>query len=290
MARRSLLFSPGDRPEMLRKAPRSGADVLVFDLEDAVAPARRAEAREAVREVLADPGFDPDAEVCVRINPADGGAAEDLDVVLDGDVRLDSLLVPKVDDAAAVEAVARLADDRGRPLPVVALVETAAGVLHAEAIAAADPVDGVFFGAEDLAADVGATRTKAGDEVAHARQHVVLAAAAAGVDAIDTVFVDIEDLEGLRADARTAVGLGFDGKPAIHPAQVEPINEAFTPTPDELAWARRVLEAREAADADDRGVFAVDGEMIDPPLIRRAERLVDRAAADDRTPGDGADG
>ncbi len=277
MARRSLLFSPGDRPELLRKAPDVGADVLVFDLEDAVAPARKAEARESVREVLADPGFDPDAEVCVRVNPAGVAADDDLAALLGPDVRLDSLLLPKVGGPGDVEALADALAERGWTLPILALVETAAGVLHAEAVAAAGPTDALCFGAEDLAADLGATRTPEGDEVAHARQHVVLAAAAAGVDAIDTVVVDFEDLDGLRADARTAVGLGYDGKLAIHPTQVDPINEAFTPVDGELAWARAVLEAREAADAEDRGVFVVDGQMIDPPLVRRAERLVDRA-------------
>jgi citrate lyase subunit beta/citryl-CoA lyase len=281
MARRSLLFTPGDRPEMLRKAPGTGADVLVFDLEDAVAPARKAEAREAVRSILADPAFDPDAEVCVRVNPTTVAADDDLDGVLRPDARLDSVMLPKVDGPDDVETLARLLDEHGRELPVIALVETAAGVLHAEAIADADDTDALFFGAEDLSADIGATRTAEGDEVAHARQQVVLAAAAAGVDAIDTVFTDIDDIEGLRADARRAVQLGFDGKPAVHPDQVEPINEAFVPDEDELAWARRVLEAHREADADDRGVFAVDGQMIDEPLLRRARRLVERAADDD---------
>lgn len=281
MARRSLLFTPGDRPEMLRKAPGTGADVLVFDLEDAVAPARKAEAREAVRSILADPEFDPDSEVCVRVNPTTVAADDDLDGVLRPDARLDSVMLPKVDGPDDVETLARLLDEHGRELPVIALVETAAGVLHAEAIAEADATDALFFGAEDLSADIGATRTAEGDEVAHARQQVVLAAAAAGVDAIDTVFTDIDDIEGLRADTRRAVQLGFDGKPAVHPDQVEPINEAFVPDEDELVWARRVLEAHREADADDRGVFAVDGQMIDEPLLRRARRLVERAAAAD---------
>lgn len=281
MARRSLLFTPGDRSEMLRKAPGTGADVLVFDLEDAVAPARKAEAREAVRSILVDPAFDPDAEVCVRVNPTTVAADDDLDGVLRPDARLDSVMLPKVDGPDDVETLARLLDEHGRELPVIALVETAAGVLHAEAIAEADATDALFFGAEDLSADIGATRTPEGDEVAYARQQVVLAAAAAGVDAIDTVFTDIDDIAGLRADARRAVQLGFDGKPAVHPDQVEPINEAFVPDEDELAWARRVLEANREADADDRGVFAVDGQMIDEPLLRRARRLVERAAAAD---------
>lgn len=277
MARRSLLFTPGDQPERLRKAPDAGADVLVFDLEDAVAPAHKQAARRTVQTILSDPGFDPDAEVCVRVNAIDAGGDEDLAGILGPNVRLDSLLLPKVARAAEVEAVARRLDDHDRTLSIIALIETAAGVLHAEAIAAAAPTDGLFFGAEDLAADIGATRTTDGEEVSYARQHVVIAATAAGIDAIDTVFVDIDDLTGLKADARRAVQLGYDGKPAIHPAQVDPINEAFRPDEEDLAWARRVLDARD--DAGHSGVFTVDGQMVDRPLVRRAERLVNRADA-----------
>jgi citrate lyase subunit beta/citryl-CoA lyase len=279
MVRRSLLFTPGDQPEMLRKAPEAGADVLVFDLEDAVAPARKAEARAAVNKVLRDPAFDPAAEVCVRVNPTGIAADADFEGVLSSDIRLDSVMLPKVTSADDIETLERLLDEHGFDLPVIALVETAAGILHAESIAAASVTDGLFFGAEDFAADIGATRTADGQEVRYARQHVVLVAAAAGIDAIDTVFTDIDNLEGLRAAARKAVQLGYDGKPAIHPAQVEPINRAFVPDETDLEWARRVLEAESAAATDDRGVFTVDGEMIDQPLLKQARRLVDRAEA-----------
>jgi citrate lyase subunit beta/citryl-CoA lyase len=139
----------------------------------------------------------------------------------------------------------------------------------------------VCFGAEDLAADVGASRTEAGTEVRYAREHAVLAASAADVDAVDTVFTDIEDREGLRTETEFAAGLGYDGKMAIHPAQVEPINDAYTPSPERVEWAERVLAARTEADADDRGVFRVDGEMIDAPLIAQAERVIERADAAD---------
>jgi citrate lyase subunit beta/citryl-CoA lyase len=266
---------------MLRKAPRSGADTVVFDLEDAVAPDRKTAAREHVRGALAElatSGDGPGVEVCVRINPVDRGAAADLDAVLDG-VPPDALVVPKVGDAADVERVAVLARERGETLPILALVESAAGVLHAEGIAAADPVDALVFGAEDLAADVGATRSDEGTEVLYAREHVVLAASAAGVDAVDTVYTDFEDDAGLREATAFARDLGYDGKLAIHPAQVGPINEAFTPDPGRVEWAERVLAAREATDS---AVFEVDGEMIDAPLIAQAERIVERARAADR--------
>jgi len=261
---------------MMRKAPDAGADVVIFDLEDAVAPERRPEAREAIREVLSDPAFDPDAEVCVRVNPAGIAADEDLDVIADGTTRLDSVMVPKTSDADDVETVGRMLAEHDAPERVIALLESAAGILSAESIARADPTVAVAFGAEDLAADVGATRTTEGTEVLYAREHVVLAAAAAGVDAIDTVHTDFHDEEGLREQTRFAVQLGYDGKLAIHPAQVAPINEAFVPDSADVEWAQRVLAAEAAAES---GVFRVDDEMVDAPLIAQAERIVERAEA-----------
>jgi citrate lyase subunit beta/citryl-CoA lyase len=277
MARRSVLFTPGDQPEMLRKAPESGADVVVFDLEDAVAPARKDEARAAVNDVLtAD--FDPDCEVCVRVT-ADPPA--DLETMLRGEPRLDSVMCPKIESVGDIHALADALDEQGYELPVFALVETAAGVLHAEEIATARPTTALAFGAEDLAADIGAGRTVEGTEALYAREHTVLAAGAAGIDAIDTLVTDIEDTERLREDTEFAADLGYDGKMAIHPAQVDVINDAYTPSDERIEWAERVLDAQETADAEGRGVFRVDGEMIDAPLITQAERVLDRARAAD---------
>lgn len=276
MARRSLLFSPGDRPEMLRKAPGTGADVVIFDLEDAVAPARKADARESVETVLSDEAFDPACEVCIRVNRDPVDIDDDLAAIAGADP-VDTVMLPKVDSTADIGTLDRLFAEHDLELPVVPLVETARGILNAAAIADEDSVEGLAFGAEDLSADIGATRTSTGREVEYARQHVVLAAAAAGVDAIDTVYTDIDDLEGLREDTQTAVQLGYDGKPAIHPGQVTVINDSFTPDPDQIDWARRVLEARNAADESEQGVFRVDGEMVDAPLVTRAERIADRA-------------
>jgi citrate lyase subunit beta/citryl-CoA lyase len=280
MARRSLLFSPGDRPELMRKAPAAGADTVCFDLEDAVAPSERDTARAAVREVLSDPSFDPDCEVTVRVSV---DAAADIDALLDGDqsIRLDGVMVPKVAEAADVSWIADLLDEHDAEPALLALVETARGVLRAEEIADAPATDALVFGAEDLAADIGATRTDEGTEVLHAREQVVLAASAAGVDAIDTVHTDYEDDAGLREATEFALQLGYDGKLAIHPAQVPIINDAFTPSPEQVEWAERVLDARDEAEADGRGVFSVDGEMIDAPLIAQAERVLERAAAGD---------
>ncbi|SFR41885.1 HpcH/HpaI aldolase/citrate lyase family protein [Halogeometricum limi] len=279
MARRSLLFSPGDKPELMRKAPSAGADVLCFDLEDAVAPAKKSVAREAVRAVLSDPSFDPDAEVLVRVAAETVG--DDLDGVLgsdgEADVRLDGLMLSKTGFASDVRDVDDELAARGWTLPIFALVETARGVLNAPDIAAEGPTTALVFGAEDLAADVGATRTPEGTEVLYAREKVVLSAAAEGIDAIDTVHTDFEDEAGLREQTEFAETLGYDGKMAIHPAQVSVINESFTPPRDRVEWAKKILRARDEAAAAASGVFRVEGEMVDAPVVAQAERILERA-------------
>ncbi|MFC7135138.1 MULTISPECIES: HpcH/HpaI aldolase/citrate lyase family protein [Salinibaculum] len=276
MARRSVLFSPGDQPDLIRKAPEAGADVVAIDLEDAVAPTAKAGARETVAATL--PEIDPDCEVCVRVNAGDGAEA-DLAALEDAVEHFDSVMLPKAADADDVEALAERLADHGFDVPVLALVESARGVLNAARIADADPTDALLFGAEDLAADLGATRTDEGTEVLYARQRVVTAASAAGVDAIDTLWTDFEDEEGLRRDTERGIEMGYDGKMTIHPRQVGVVNDAFTPPPERIEWAERVLAAREEAAADGKGVFAVEGEMIDAPLLAQAERIVERASA-----------
>ncbi|GAA5043102.1 CoA ester lyase [Haladaptatus pallidirubidus] len=275
------MFTPGDRPEMMRKAPDAGSDVIVFDLEDAVAPERKGEAREAVRDVLTDPSFAPDCEVCVRVNPTGVTADDDLRGIAAGTDALDSVMLPKTGSADDVETLARLLSEHDCEVPILALVETARGVLNATEIGAEPATDALVFGAEDLSADIGATRTDEGTEVLYAREHVVLAASATGVDAIDTVYTDFGDTDGLGEETEFAIQLGYDGKMAIHPAQVSPINDAFTPDPERVKWAKTVLSAKSEADADGRGVFRVDGEMIDAPLIAQAERILAYAQADE---------
>lgn len=280
MVRRTVLFSPGDQPELMAKAPESGADVVVFDLEDAVAPGQKDAARGAVSNTL--PDLDPDCEVCVRVNPLEAGGRTDIETVLADTDTVDSVMLPKVAVAADVTALSEELHSQGAALPVLALLETAAGVLHAEEIATADATDAVLLGAEDLSADIGATRTEAGTEISHARQQIVLAAGYADIDAIDTLYTDYEDTDGLREDVAVARDLGFDGKMAIHPAQVSVINDAFTPDEETIEWAQNVLDARDRAENDGKGVFSVDGEMIDAPLIAQAKDVLKRARAADR--------
>lgn len=280
MVRRSVLFSPGDQPNTLRNAVETDADVVVFDLEDAVVPDRKETARERTRDVLAE--VDADCEVCVRVNPVDSGARQDLEVVLDGH-HPDSIMLPKVASDEDVDALAALLTEHDADLPVLALVESAAGVLAAESVAAAAVTDALLFGAEDLAGDIGATRTRDGTEVSHARQHVLLAARAAGIDAIDTLFPAYEDLDGLRSDADRGAQLGYDGKMAIHPDQIPVLHDAFTPDTERIEWAKRILSGGEAAEKDGTGVFVVDGEMVDAPMVRQAERILERAGEDSDT-------
>ncbi|WP_263019626.1 HpcH/HpaI aldolase/citrate lyase family protein [Natronobiforma cellulositropha] len=289
MRSRSVLFTPGDRPRMLRTALSTAADVVVFDLEDAVSPGRKAAARAAVDEVLAEPSDATGPAVAVRINPGAAGETDLEALSADALSRLDALVLPKVERASDVERVSEWLDARGAPLPVLALLETARGVLAAPEIAACDPVTALCFGAEDLAADIGASRTAEGIEVLSARQRVVIAASAHDCGAIDTVYTDFEDAAGLREESAFARQLGFDGKLAIHPAQIEPIHEAFAPTQAEREWAETVLEAAADAAETERGVFEVDGEMIDAPLLARARRVIELADGDpfeaDERPG-----
>jgi len=275
MARRSVLFSPGDDPAKLRKVVGFDADVVVFDLEDAVVHDAKPAARESVRAALAAV-VPADCETCVRVNPAGRGAADDVAVALAGTAH-DSVMLPKTAGNEDVDTLDTLLSDSGLDCPILALVESAAGVLQAAAIAAHDATDALVFGAEDLAGDVGATRTAEGGELAHARQHVVLAARAAGISPIDTHYPTYTDDAGLRAEAERALELGYDGKLAVHPGQVAVINDVFTPNAERVAWAERLLDARDEAES---GVFVLDGEMIDEPQIRQAERVLERAGGD----------
>ncbi len=276
---------------MLRKAMAGEADVVVFDLEDAVAPDAKDEAREAVSEVLDETDDEDDVpEIWVRINPLAptrraGGKDDEIDGrddlrALAGDENEPScFVVPKAGDASAVRRVAYALDEAGSGAGVVPIVETAEGVVNAFEIASASRVSAVVFGAEDLSADVGATRTDDGTEVLYARQKVVTAASAAGVDALDTLWTDFTDEEGLRRDAETTVRFGYDGKLAIHPAQVGPINDAFTPSEESVDWARKVMEAESEAEEEGKGVYEVDGEMVDAPLVEQARTVLERAEA-----------
>lgn len=280
--RRTMLFIPGNNPGMLQNAGILGADAVILDLEDAVSLAEKDSARLLVAAAIRAVDFGP-SEIVVRINPLDSPyGLEDLRVM--GRVRPDALLVPKADAAQVrlasaeldrLEAEAGLSRGAIRLIP---LIESAVGVETVTEIAtASDRNVAVLFGGEDYTADMGVRRTREGAEIEYARNRVAVACRAAGIDAIDTPFTDVEDFEGLRADTLKARNLGFAGKAAINPRQVETIHGAYAPTEAEIRHAGRVLEAMEAAEAEGKGVFSLDGKMVDAPIISRARQTVDLA-------------
>jgi citrate lyase subunit beta/citryl-CoA lyase len=259
----ALLFVPGDRPERLAKALQR-ADAAIVDLEDAVAPHAKTEARAAL--VGADP--DPD-RVIVRVNgPRTPEFARDLAAVAETRVR--TVMVAKAEEPASLAPL--------EGYDVIALCETARGVVHAEHLAALPQVVALMWGAEDLVASLGGTSSRGDDggyrDVARlARARVLLAAGAFGKRAVDAVHVDIGDLEGLAAEARDAAASGFAATACIHPGQVATIRAAYAPADELVAWARGVLDAAEG----ERGVFRFEGRMIDEPILRHARSVVARA-------------
>ena len=275
-----MLFLPGNTPRMLINGAFLGADAIIFDLEDAVAPAEKDAARILVRNTMRymDLGG---CEVIVRINSIDTAFWKaDLDQILPEKPGL--ILLPKTGSAADVlEAdayITELEDKLGfarNTVRLMPLIETALGVENAYAIASAsDRVAALFLGAEDLTADLRCQRTKAGREIEYARTRLVTAARAAGVDVYDTPFTDVNDDEGIEADAALAKALGFTGKAAISPRHVEAINRVFSPTQKEIDYAYEVMEAIRVAKEQGKGAIALYGKMIDAPIVARAEQTI----------------
>jgi citrate lyase subunit beta / citryl-CoA lyase len=283
MRLRSLLFVPGDRPERMEKALGLGADALILDLEDAVAPSAKDIARAATAQFLRTAARGP--KLFVRVNPLDGGLVDaDLAAVLDA--RPDGLLLPKAEGAASVEALAAKAG----AIPILPIAtETPAAIFQLGSYA---PVSrhllGLTWGAEDLPAAIGAatSRDEQGRYTAPyemARSLTLFGAHAAGVAAIETVYPAFRDLEGLSLYAARARRDGFTGMMAIHPAQVAVINTAFTPGEEELAGARAIVAAFAAYPG--AGALQLDGRMIDAPHLKQARRLIAMAGEDGGAPG-----
>ena len=279
---RSLLFLPGNAPNMLIHGGDLGADAVIFDLEDAVSPEEKDAARILVRNTLAS--LPLSCQTVVRINGLDSGLwAGDLAEIVPR--RPNALMLPKTAGAADIrqleQAVAALEAEHHIPagtVGIIPLLGTAAGIENAYAIAAASPrVLGLFLGGEDLTADLRCPRTKGGKEIDYARQRVVCAARAAGVEAFDTPFTDVQDSQGLLDDAKYARALGFSGKAAISPRHVQGINQVFSPTSGEIAYAQAVLDA--IAGAQGKGAISLHGKMIDAPIVNRARQTLAAAKA-----------
>jgi citrate lyase subunit beta / citryl-CoA lyase len=269
---RSMLFMPGNRPDMIAKIPRFAPDLAVADLEDAVAADAKQEARPAAAaaiDALAAAGGGP-STILIRVNPVGSPWFAD-DVAAAAGCAAAGLVVPKLEGQHQVDQIRQvMAEHSWLDGLLVAGLETALGVADARSLLARG-VSGVYFGAEDYVADIGGRRSRDGDEVLYARSQVLLAAHLAGIPAIDQIVADFADDEQFLADARAGQNLGYQGKMCIHPRQVPLAHQVFTPTDAEIAHAREVLGAGQA------GVGVVDGQMIDDVHVRMARTVMARA-------------
>ena len=282
--RRSMLFLPGNSPNILLNADFLGSDSIILDLEDAVAPTEKDAARILVRNAITSLGYT--REVIVRINPVESPYwQKDLRAIIP--VKPDMIMPTKVGCAADVKIVAafitQLEKEFGMEeggVKMIPLIETALGVENAYEIASADSrVTAIFLGGEDFTADMRCKRTKEGTEIFYARSRMVLAARAAGVDVYDTPWTDVEDYDGLIEDAKFAKSLGFTGKSSISPRHIPFINEVFSPTEEEIQYARDVFACIEKAKAEGKGVVSLRGKMIDAPIVARARQVLEAAEA-----------
>ena len=278
--RRSMLFLPGNTPNIIQNAEILGSDAVILDLEDAVAPTEKDSARILVRNAIQYMGFGK-CEVIVRINATDTSFwQKDLDAIIP--VRPSLIMPPKTacaDDVRRVdESITALEEKLGMEtgsVGLIPLIETALGVENAFLIASASPrVKAIFLGGEDLTADLHCKRTKEGHEISYARSRMVMAARAAGVEVYDTPFTDVSDDEGIYTDAQLAKSLGFTGKSAISPRHVKAINEVFSPTLKDIDYAYEVMEAIRIGKEQGKGAVAFRGKMIDAPIVARAMQTI----------------
>ena len=282
---RSWLFVPGNRPRMIQKAPTLGADVIVYDLEDALPSAEKASGRRLVAEALEAPAGRSLRYVRVEADPEPG--LEDARAVVGPG--LDGLVLPKVSDVSllhrtdaalgALEAGAGLEPGSVR---ILAMIESARGLLAAPAIAAASPrMVGLFFGAEDFTLDLGvfASEEEGPDEMLYARSAVAVAAASRGLVAVDRIVPEFRTLEPLAADTKRARRLGFGGKGVIHPRQIACVHQSLAPSREQVEKAREVIQHFEQAHREGAGTLQVEGKMVDRPIVEKARRLLRMAEA-----------
>ena len=284
-ARRALLYMPGDDRRKIEKATTLRVDSICMDMEDGVAANKKAEARAVIAQAMKELDFG-NSERWIRINSIESGL-EKRDLVAALATNPDAIVVPKIESAEQVKWVSERIEsyELSSNLDIGAIrlligVETAKGILNLKEIAEADKrLEAIIFGAEDYAASVGARRTKEATEVLYARSAVVTACAANDLQAIDMVYIDFKDTDGLRVEAQQGAGLGFSGKQVIHPNQVSVAQEAFTPSDSAIEYAKRIVESFESSQKEGKGAYALDGKMIDMPLVKNAQKVLDRAKA-----------
>jgi citrate lyase beta subunit len=283
-ARRALLYMPGDDRHKIEKALTLGVDCICMDMEDGVAPNRKAEARRTITMALRGLDFGR-SDKLVRLN-AVGSGLETADIQAVLPFKPDGVVLPKVETLEQIQWASEKIEAAelayGWPVHSIRLlagVETPKAILNLKDIASHPRLEALIFGGEDFAASIHARRTPEALELLYARSAVVTAGAAYGLQAIDMVSVDFKDLEALRREARFGAGLGYAGKQVIHPNQVAPVQEVFTPDEAEIESARRLVEAFQEHQAKGAGAFALDGRMIDMPLVKAAQGVLERARA-----------
>lgn len=280
--RRTMLFMPGNNPGMVQNAGILGADSIILDLEDAVSLSEKDSARILVRNAIKSLNF-YDSEVVVRINPLSTEYSE-ADIREIACVKPDAFLVAKATEEDIIRVDELLCEVEKRMdfepgcIKLIPLIETAYSLENvSNIIKASNRNIAILLGAEDLTADLGIKRTKLGEEIFYARAKVAAICKALKVDAIDTPFTDLNDMDGFIKDIEKAKSIGMTGKAAINPRQIDTIHAVFAPTDEEIIYAKRVMEAMEAAKEDGKGVFSLDGKMVDAPIIARAGTILSKA-------------
>lgn len=280
---RSLVFLPGNTPNLMLNGEILPADGLILDLEDAVSPDEKDSARILVKNYLKNLE-QRRKEIIVRINSTDTDYwKDDLRMIIP--MKPDAIMATKVDGAAMLEEISsfmdQLEDESGldrNSVKIIPLLETALGIEKAFEIASVNErIEALVLGAEDLTADLQCVRTKEGREIAYARSRIVCAARAAGVDVYDTPFTDVDDIDGLCKDIQLAKSLGFTGKAIISPRHIDYVNEFFSPTLEEIEYAKAVLETIKEAKEKGKGVVSYKGKMIDAPIVARARQVCEAA-------------
>ncbi|PLX01550.1 MAG: CoA ester lyase [Marinilabiliales bacterium] len=281
--RRSILYIPGNNPAMIQQGGVYGADGILLDLEDAVAPAQKDSARILVKNMIQLINF-YDAEVIVRINHLSTPFGQtDLEQIVP--LQPDALRLPKIESKQDVmdvlEVIEKIEKENkitDSKMKIHPMIETSVGVMNVFEIAGSSKrVDSISIGGQDLTADMGIIKTKDPTGLDYARKAVVMAAKANKIDAIDTVFADIEDMEGLREETIYAKMIGFSGKAVINPRQIEVIHDVYAPSEEEIRKAVRIIREFKKQKEKGVGVFAIDGKMIDAPIVARAQHVLDIA-------------
>lgn len=277
---RTMLFAPANELRKAGKALMLNADGTVLDLEDAVALSEKANARDTLKEALLLPRR---GDVFIRVNSVQTEfiLSDLLSAVTEG---VKGLVVAKSESAEEIRQVdwliGKIEMEHGLipgSMEIIPFIESANAIVNAFSIASSSPrVSRMFLGGVDYVLDIGTTFSKGGSELFYARSQLVVASRAAGIEApIDSVYPDFKDIEGLVADAKTVRQMGFQGKLAIHPGQIEPLNEVFTPTPEEMAWATKIVAVFDESEAKGQAMFQVDGKMIEYPIANRARRIIE---------------